>query len=521
MLELSEDQNNKLKEIVLNYIQGDRLGEIAGRLKTESIEFNTGCKSLFKAVPIEPTDKFIIAILGSLNINREEPGRKFEALFEQSDNEQPKNLHELLTHLYHNGHHHIEYLLKLIEDTNPKRNWTILLMLSALGSAGLGNFFYFNKHYFETISNWFLRTFPFIINWLGKTFSLLRNVPLLGIIYNAIGLLLSWYHTFNNGTKTTTEKLNNLFFKTLMAGLTISAYAISFFAAGTMTVTAAVLFVLSSSIDVFQGVFNWVTSKQAEEDLVLPTAAAWEIVAEYERAKNLHQLAIHSVYVKVGGAILTTIAVGIWSFCPPTLLITIFCVSFMSLTGLTARSILSSMDETAATQLQDAIINIKKKTLPREELCPSNKNRYQEFEEVQKQQDVREHQLLTWHTQLLGEQDQLAIDRANLDKMSKALLKDFQRQQQEFQRQQQEFTSNCAKFFEPPHHTPGSSRSARSPSLPQSSRLPFFQRTNPHAPLSSLVTLEGVSPVASSALVRAADTDEIGLTLMADPTSLH
>ena len=393
MADISKDQSDEFKEIVLNFLHGEPISLIAGRLKYQCIEFNKGCTSLYKAITVEPTDPFIIAILGSLNIKQSRPGEAPQAFEELMKSD---NLHELLTLLSHDGHRQISYLLKIIENTQPKRNWTLLLMLSTISSAGAGAFFYINKPYFDAISDWFLRTFPFVIDWLKKTFSVLRNIPLLLIIYNGFGLIWSWYNTFTNGTTTSKEKLNALFFETFSASLTISAYILSFYSAGAVTVPVALLFVLSASIALFQSVFHWIKSKQAMNELTRPTITShWEIVAEYKRAFNLHQLTINSVYIKLAAAILTTIAVGIWNFFPPALLITIFCACFTTLTDLTARSILSNREETSANQLQKTIKNIK--TIPGVELRPSNKDVYYSLEE-------KELELKLWEASLYQRQ---------------------------------------------------------------------------------------------------------------------
>ena len=343
MADLTLEQTIKLKTIVLQYLNGDTLSNLKFRLQAESFELKTSCKSLYQSITIKnkQDDPLITAILHSLNIKKSEPASlpgRYEKLLEKSN-----NLYELLKNLCHDSHHHVDYLLQEIEKTNPATNWTFIFMLGALISAGLGALFYAYKEYIEAIAERFVRTFPSIVNWLG-------------VIYTGLILAWNWYNTFAHGTVTTIEKSSRLFFKTLAAGLTISAYILSYLAAGAMTFPAAMLLALSSSIDVIQSAFNWFRSEHELQALAIPGAEAdWEVIAEYERTKSFHQLDKNAVWIKIGAAILITIAAGIWNFFPPSLLITISCIAFISLIELTKHSIQAQMEESYARNLQTTL----------------------------------------------------------------------------------------------------------------------------------------------------------------------
>ena len=398
MADLAAEQQNNLKEIVLYYLQGEDLSVVGVRLQSESAEFKRNCKSLYKSVGLDNAqdDPFITAILGSLNIRKSaDPTEKgtYEKLLENSN-----NLHTLLTHLYHDGNQHVGYLLQLIENTTHKTNWTIIFMLGAIGSALLGLLLFLNKQYVEATRDWFVRTFPTFISWLGRSLILIRNIPLVGMIYTGIGLLWNWYQTFSNGTTTTTEKLNRLFFKTLAAGLTIGAYVLTYFTAGVMTIPAAMLLVLSASTDVFQSVYNWHKNQHAIKVLAAPDDdAPWEVVAEYEKAKNSHQQALKTVWIKLGAAVLTTIAVAIWNFFPPNLIITVCCMTVISLIGLTKWSILSNVEEADARNLQKRLRNIDRSLS--EDLSPSAQNSFKLYQKA-KELEQREKELVAREEQL-------------------------------------------------------------------------------------------------------------------------
>lgn len=377
MIELTPQRINKLEQIVLDYLLGQDLDGIKVSLTSLCARTNTRCRTLYKSIPLKrrineetasvdedypEVDPMIDAILASLNIKKtitEEDG-VYEKLLANSE-----NLHDLLKNLYHDGHDHIGYLLNVIESTKPRYDWTVGFLLGAITSAGLGAFAHFNREYIVTLGRWFTQTFPQVVTWLGRTFSILRNIPLLGIIMNLLILAGNWYSTFTNGTTTTPKKLQELFFKTLTAGLTISAYTLAFFAGGVITMPAALLFISSSATKVIKGVYEWWKNSEPDKpNEELP----WEIQAEYERAKNLHQRSKKAAFIKIGAAILTTIAVAVWDFFPPSLIFSALCVAFISMTALTEWSIISSINEAAADRLQSAIQDID--NLPSNEIRP-------------------------------------------------------------------------------------------------------------------------------------------------------
>ncbi len=73
----------------------------------------------------------------------------------------------------------------------------------------------------------------------------------------------------------------------------------------------------------------------------------------------MHQRSKKSAHIKIGAAIFTTIAVAIWDFFPPSLIFSALCVTFISMTALLERSIISHINENADNYLQRAIAAIK------------------------------------------------------------------------------------------------------------------------------------------------------------------
>lgn len=403
MTELTTEQINHLKEIVLRYLQGEALGVVSVLLETECAELKQSSKSLYKSVKLDDPehDPFILAILSSLNIKGCHKKRLKKAT----------NLHELLTYLYHDGHHHLGYLLKVIEHTKPRVNRAMMFIWGAIISAGIGSLMYFLcKEYVETLGQWFIHNFPaFLIAWLGKTFSVLGNVSLFAIGFSIIGLVWSWYDTFANGTTTTTEKLNGLLFKTLTYSLTILGYALSYIDSGVMSFFAASLFVLGASIDVFESGFGYYKSLRALETFTVPAEdAEWEDVAEYERAMNLHQQSVQSIWIKISAALLITVAIAIWSFFPPSLIISTCCITFITLLGLAKWSVVTNLEEIYANNLQKKLKQLE--TMIKSELTPAVQGTLAKIREQQKALMLKEELLLT-REQTLKEREEMIAKR--------------------------------------------------------------------------------------------------------------
>lgn len=367
MQQLSLEQTETLKKIVLGFIQGNIPSVTKIQLQTLTAELKTSAKKLYQSISLDfsTPDPFLTAILRSINLYQEDHRDADTRLQKYSP-----NLYELLKNLYHDGNHQLGYLLKLIENTKPATNWTALFLVGSITSAGLGVLAYFKRAYIDQFLQWLEQSYPMLLEWTTKTFSILRNLSLLGILYTGLGLLWSWIYTFSNGTTSVHHKITALFFKTTAAILSMAAYAVAYLAAGVMSLTAASLFFLSSTIELVKSLYFYIKASNNLTQLSQPdlNTATWETLAQYKRAENLYQRSLRTFWIKLTAALFTCVAVAIWSFFPPSLIITASCFIFISLIALTKRSIVSSMHEASAFQLQHALRHLGKK--PSEALRP-------------------------------------------------------------------------------------------------------------------------------------------------------
>lgn len=363
MPKLSERKAKTLKLIALRYLQGANLDITKECLEKECLELNYPCQDLFQFIEVkDDNDPLLLAILGSLAVKKNRPNNAskadsktegaYEKLFANS-----KNLYELLTHLYHDGHHHLGYLLKLIDKTKPSYWWTFIA--GALSSIGLGSWAY-NSGAGHAILIWIERIAPPFIHWLSKTVSILRNIPLLGVMYNSLTLSWIWRSTLAYGTTTNPRKVYYLFFETLAKALTIIAYLLALMAIGHMTIIPACLFIASSFSDVIKSVCSLLINYKQKKtiDFVIDRSAPWEKQAQQRRNINLIERSSETVWVKLLAAGLTTITVAFMCLIPPSFFLSASCLTVMALVFLAKHSLLASVHELFAVKLQVSISEI-------------------------------------------------------------------------------------------------------------------------------------------------------------------
>ncbi|WP_133129939.1 hypothetical protein [Legionella yabuuchiae] len=384
---LQSTQAEPLQDIALRYVQGEPLEVIAVRLQAESSKLKLSCKELYKSLSVKNfNNPYIIAFLKSLNIKKSPTGEvgEFETFITNS-----ASFYDLLVNLNYAGYHHVECLLKLIDKAHPPRNTALLFSLVSLFSAGLVTLFHFKKDFFVTLLEWGLSG----IHWLGRTFSILKNIPLLGMLYNSLDLLSSWIVMAFKKTQPARQRVYDLLFKTVQSALTITAYGLMFLAGGTLAFPIAILFILSAATDVLKSLFILYKNYRDLNNITKPEDdASWESIAEYERAKNLLQSTVRSVWLKLGIAMLITAAVIVWCLSPPSLILSVVCCAFICLLTLSSISFSNVIKHSYAQKLQESIANIKPSNDP--ELYPSTQrgfnNHAVEFNHHQAELERRE-----------------------------------------------------------------------------------------------------------------------------------
>lgn len=349
-----------LKKIVIDHLQGEPKRLIKDRLAIQAEELKESCKKLYQSISLEDkkqalNDDFIIAILGSLDIYKNEGSascppaysRKITHIINKSD-----NLYMFLRHLYNDGHHHLGSLLKHIDQTHPEQNWAAYFAGSAVVTAAVGGLFYFKPDYLAKVIAWFEQTSPKVADWLLKTFTSLRNAPLIGMIYNTIGIL--WYvkrlfnHLYDilvNGLAVPTYKITSDVFKALTRSFYMAGNVLLYITAGIMGPTAAVFFVLGALTDLVESLYTLSTLYKAEPKTPSKTDKnRWSYLAERERAKSLNQQTLNALWVRLGASLLIAASVII-SCIFPNLVLTVSCLVFGWFVALAKESIVAHIND--------------------------------------------------------------------------------------------------------------------------------------------------------------------------------
>ncbi len=344
------------KAVTLRFLTGEDLALLQIRLTSLTQKSNQSCRALFKSVPVEADDPYIQVLLSRLGIEikPEDKTSHYAKLVSKSS-----NLYELLHNLHHDGQHHLEYFLFMIDKTTPPLNWGAIFFSAAGLSALIGGLFWAKPSYYQATVNWIKGILPKLADF-GRSFaSNLKNVSLVAILYNTCLLAYDWYTFFTTGTTQKSYKINRLAFNTLASLLTISAYTVAFMTGGALATISSFLLILSASVDIFRGLYFFI--KNAREVPSKPPESASRIEHEtYLRAKNLRDRSLRSMALKgVVGALITA-AVIITAFNPGSFIITASCFVFISLITIAQKFISNSIKKSYAEKLQTEIGNINK-----------------------------------------------------------------------------------------------------------------------------------------------------------------
>ncbi len=346
---LNEKQQQALTTLVYDYLQGEKIPLVRSFLDKNCAEQKQDANILYEAVPVHPVTAQRLFVL--LHVPKEK----------QSTYANVQTLLTLLTSLHQDGyaHDHLAYLLGLIEQTKYKRSGRTLLMFGALLSTGLGGVFYLKPDYFNALNQLITAILPrIVLGWLKKTFSLLRNLPLLGIVYTCSSLISHTYRTVYYGGSNFSQKWAAFSFKATSISLSLAGYVLCFLAAGVATPVSGILFITSSTIDVAESFFTFYLINQKPRPKRESLEKTWEALADHTRNENQQQRASQSIWVKLTAATLITAAVTIWCVFPPSLFIMLSCMAFITLVGFIKSAMVERIDTAAATALQASLASI-------------------------------------------------------------------------------------------------------------------------------------------------------------------
>lgn len=338
--------NDKLIEAVFLYLNGERVSLVQGTIVAISAESEDDAIELYKKIK---ADKSIEdRLFSALRVPQSK--QRFYA--------NASSLFDLLAHLHQDGYGfgHLGHLLSIIEET--KYNFYRRLRtasLIVLAAAGLGSFAYVKPEQIYRLITFITDRLPeLVLEWIRRTFSLLKNLTFIGAATTCLRYVMFIYLTFYHGISNLSQKLTALLFRTIATGLNLTAYALIFRAAGVATPLSGLLFIAASSIGIIESVARYlmIRYKPAPKD---ETATGWTLRAEQIREENQQNFTIQEMIIRVFFALMIAAVITTWCFIPGSILLTLGFMAGMSALSSIESLVFSKLETHHAVKLQQKL----------------------------------------------------------------------------------------------------------------------------------------------------------------------
>lgn len=346
---LSNSQQQTLITLVYDYLQGQNITDIRDRLAKLCAEHDQPAKSIYAMMTMSLDQKKYLFTLLRIPLHK-------RTLYDSIPQLLP-----LLTRLKNDGygHGHLDHLLMLIHQAKPARNWPKIAGMIGLTLISLGGVLYVKPDFFKTCRDAFSTHVPETIQrWLRKTFSVLRDMPLLGILYTGYTLFSHIYSLGQQGAANIGHKLPFFLIKALSISLTLTSYVLCFLAAGAASPLTAALFISSSALDIVESVLSLLIIRGKS----MPTADVgeppWSVLADKARLTNQQQLVSRTFWVKLFAAIIITALVAALCIYPPSLILLIGCIGSMMAVGFLKSRAIKSLHDSSMDALQASLTSL-------------------------------------------------------------------------------------------------------------------------------------------------------------------
>jgi len=362
-LDMNQLQKNKLINVVYDYLNGVDTSIVRATLTVLCNETEGDARSLYQSILVYPENEN--ALFKMLRVPQNKQKNYRDAM----------NLFELLTHLHQDGygHGHLGFLLRLINDTKYHHHLGLKrAVASSIIIMSTAAFFYIYPQYFQQTRRFIATILPrILLDWIKKTFSILRNITFIGMGYSIITFLLFLYQTFYHGFSNLNQKLTAVFFKSSATSLSLAGYILCFLAAGVATPLTGVLFISAAGVDVIESLVSYFMIRLKPLFKPNPNDSTWNELADRARQINQREQALKSMWVKLGGALLVTGLVAVWCFFPPSLILTLTCMASITVVGLIKAAMLSSIESGYTEKLQKKLQSVAESYISNETPPPS------------------------------------------------------------------------------------------------------------------------------------------------------
>ncbi len=238
------------------------------------------------------------------------------------------------------GHRHLEDFYDLLQEVKPRKSWAKPLFFTTLWTAITAIYFSIRPDHMTVVENFFARFTPIVGKFLSTTFSVLKNIPLVLIIYNALLIPAHAFHAvFHDTFRTPIKRFQKWLTATLSAALSLAAYALCYAAKGVFTPLAVGFAIASSLVDVASSFFNFYHLKPIGDE-PLKTAPLEEKL-DYIRQRERQARTAKTIGVNLLASLLISTSVILWGLLPPSFPIVIGSMVFITLVGLTKKATLN------------------------------------------------------------------------------------------------------------------------------------------------------------------------------------
>lgn len=373
--EISEDDDGILVQVVLDYLAGKENVAIKHTLEVELARHRTAnisIKDRYKRIKRRTLkekykyDDCAKVIMDALSVPEEK----------QSEYLRARNLYVLLKKLQPK-HRHLAHLIHMIDETKRPRSWAGPFFFAAVAIAGFATLLSFKRNYLAQVTYFAQKGMVKFLIALQHTIKLAKNTPLLGLLSNGIPLLWAWRQAFADGLGLDHDKSSVLFMRTVEYVFPMIACLLCFFAGGVMTIPALYLFIVGSAIDVIGGFCSFVKHEIEQWTDPLPTGDTYYACTSRARAETLRNRDIRVLGINFAATLLITASVVVWCLFPISWVITVSCVVFGWLVGMSKGFATDHINHGYADILQRSLSDITKKYpadkkgLPQRSIRPS------------------------------------------------------------------------------------------------------------------------------------------------------
>lgn len=361
---LTEIETTQCFKLIFDYLSGKPLPEVKIKLANRSLT-----KAKFKEVkisvpdnPFEFLDPRLDAILDVLDI--EESKRK--ELITKS-----KNLYNFLLLLRANHEvYHLKKLIQLVDATTKKplvsKTTKGMLLIGSLLTGG-AIFDYLDGNAYQKTVDFLRRCALKAFGWLKVTFQLAKNITLLAIGINAAVTVYKLQKILFSKTKSKIKKIINSLFTLSTSALSIGAYLLVYFALGVANPVSSIMMVLSNVLSAFKEGYSLRQYERAFKNGPKPndpkdTKISYGKRAAYQRALSSIKQHRDTLKTKIAITMACTAVIAVWSFCPPSLLLTAFCIGSLLLLGGIQKIIVTARKRHYQNTLQETLENIPEST---------------------------------------------------------------------------------------------------------------------------------------------------------------